>query len=74
MTELAKEYQGLKIKEARKQIIADLKEKKLLLKETPIKHAVNVHERCGIEIEILETKQWFLKYLDLKEKFPELYY
>jgi len=72
MTELAKEYQGLKIKEARKQIIADLKEKKLLLKETPIKHAVNVHERCGIEIEILETKQWFLKYLDLKEKFLEL--
>jgi len=69
MTELAKEYQGMKIKEARKKIIADLKEKKLLVKETPLKHTINVHERCGVEIEILETKQWFLKYLDLKEKF-----
>ncbi|MBI2110696.1 class I tRNA ligase family protein [Candidatus Woesearchaeota archaeon] len=69
MTELAKEYQGMKIKEARKKIIVDLKEKKLLVKEDPLKHMVNVHERCGVEIEILETKQWFLKYLDLKEKF-----
>jgi len=33
---------------------------------------VNVHERCGQDVEILNTKQWFLKYLDLKNSFLEM--
>ncbi|MBI2140578.1 valine--tRNA ligase [Candidatus Woesearchaeota archaeon] len=36
--------------------------------QQPIKHAVNVHERCGTEIEFLTTKQWFIRYLDLKKE------
>lgn len=67
MTKLAMSYEGLTIKEARKKIIEDLKNSSLLINQKPIKHAVNVHERCGTEIEILHSKQWFLKYLDLKE-------
>ena len=66
MTSIAGKYQGLKIKEARKAIIDDMKAAKLLLSETPIKHAVNVHERCNTEIEFIKAKQWFIKYLDLK--------
>jgi valyl-tRNA synthetase len=31
-----------------------------------IAHTVNVHERCGTEIEFLVQPQWFLKILDLK--------
>ncbi|MFQ5888197.1 MAG: class I tRNA ligase family protein, partial [Candidatus Hydrothermarchaeales archaeon] len=30
-----------------------------------------VHERCKTEVEFLVTKQWFIKYLDLKDKFIE---
>ncbi|MBU0460309.1 MAG: valine--tRNA ligase [Nanoarchaeota archaeon] len=67
MTSLAGKYEGKKIKEARAEIIAELKENKLLTKEKPITHPVNVHERCGTEIEFMHSKQWFIKYLDLKE-------
>lgn len=65
------QYQGLNVKKAREQILADLKEKGLLLKQMPIKHSVNVHERCKTEVEFLVTKQWFVKYLDLKKEFIE---
>jgi valyl-tRNA synthetase len=68
MTELAGKYQGLKIIDARKEIITDMKEAGLLINQKPIKHPVNVHERCGTPIEILNTKQWFLEYLDIKDK------
>ncbi|MBU2523050.1 MAG: valine--tRNA ligase [Nanoarchaeota archaeon] len=71
MNEKAIKYQGLYVKKARKQIIEDLKAVGLLIKQTPIKHSVNVHERCGTDIEFLVTKQWFIKYLDLKDKFLE---
>jgi valyl-tRNA synthetase len=72
MNENAKVYQGLHVKEARKKIIGDLKNAGLLRKSEKIVHIVNVHERCDTEIEFLVTKQWFIKYLDLKEKFLEL--
>lgn len=71
MTELAGKYANLKITDARKQIIEDMKKSGLLLSQKPIKHAVNVHERCGTAVEILNTKQWFIKYLDLKDEFLE---
>jgi valyl-tRNA synthetase len=71
MTELTGKYKDMKIEEARKLVIEDLKQANLLVKQTQITHPVNVHERCGTPIEILETKQWFIKYLDLKEKFIE---
>jgi valyl-tRNA synthetase len=68
MTDLADKYEGMPIKEARKAIIEDMKEQGLLKNQKPIKHPVNVHERCGTPIEILNTKQWFLKYLDIKDQ------
>lgn len=67
MTEIAGKYHRLSIKEARKEIIQDLKDAGLLTKQIPIKHAVNVHERCGTEIEFVKSKQWFVKYLDLRK-------
>jgi len=71
MTKIAGNYEGKTILEARKEIIADLKKEGLLLAQKAIKHSVNVHERCGTEVEILKTKQWFIKYLDLKEDMLE---
>lgn len=67
MTELAGQYKGLRVKEARKKIIEDLKKAGLLKKQEEIIHNVNVHERCGVEIEFVKSKQWFVKYLDLKK-------
>jgi len=68
MTKLAGKYAGMSVKDARKEIIGALKEAGLLLNQKPITHAVNVHERCGMEIEFLKSKQWFIKYLDLKDE------
>lgn len=68
----AKGYEGLKIKEARKKIIEDLQRLGLLKKQVEIKHTVNVHERCGTPIEFIVSKQWYVRYLDLKAKFLEL--
>jgi len=68
MTDIAKEYKGLSIKEARKKIIDELKNSNLLVGQKKIKHMVNVHERCGTEIEIIKSRQWFVKYLDLKNE------
>mgnify|MGYP001568270172 CR=1 FL=1 len=67
MTEIAESFKGMAIKEARREIINKLKEEGLLTNQTPIKHIVNVHERCETEIEFIKSKQWFVKYLDLKK-------
>jgi len=72
MNEKAGKYKGMETKEARKRIIEDLKKNGLLKKQEKITHTVNVHERCGHEIEIINTKQWFFKYLDLKKDFIEM--
>jgi valyl-tRNA synthetase len=71
MNSLAGRYEGYSLATARKMIIEDLKDARLLLTQTPIKHTVNVHERCGTEVEFLTTKQWFIRYLDLKDHFVE---
>jgi valyl-tRNA synthetase len=63
-----KQYAGLPIKEARKHILNDLREAGFLLRQQVITHAVNVHERCGTEIEFLKTAQWFIKILENKER------
>ncbi len=68
MSDLAGVYADMKIKEARKKMLEELKTQGLVKKQTPLKHAVNVHERCGTEIEFVKSKQWFLKYLDLKKE------
>ena len=71
MTSISGKYEGLKIKECRREITQDLKEAGLLLKQQEIRHVVNTHERCGTEIEFMHSKQWFIKYLDLKDEMLE---
>jgi len=68
MNDLAGPYKDLKILDARKKILDDLKEKKLLIRQQDITHPVNTHERCGTDVEILKTKQWFVKVLDKKQE------
>jgi len=64
-------YKGIKIKEARKKILEELASNHLIADEKKIVHAVNVHDKCGTEIEFLPTEQWFIKILDKKQKFIE---
>jgi valyl-tRNA synthetase len=65
--EKAGKYEGMNSHEAREEILKDLKKAGALVKTEKLKHFVNVHERCGTEIEYVATKQWFVKYLDLKK-------
>jgi len=63
---------GLKVGPAREAIIDALKEKNLLLRQKPITHSVNIHERCKKEIEYVMLPQWFLNLLDHKQKFIDM--
>ncbi|MFO8110717.1 MAG: valine--tRNA ligase [Thermoplasmata archaeon] len=69
MTDKSGKYQGLDVYEARRRILEDLKKENKLDERWKITHDVNVHERCDTPIEFLVTKQWFIKYLDLREKY-----
>jgi len=63
-----KGYEGLKAKTARKKILEDLKNENLIVEQKQISHVVNVHDKCGTEIEFIPTEQWFVKILDKKKK------
>lgn len=60
---------GLKVKEARERIIELLKENNLLRKSESLIHTVSIHERCGKEIEIIPSWQWYIEILSQKERF-----
>ena len=69
LNEKAGKYKGMKAKDAREAIIKDLEKDGRIEKIEEIVHVVNTHDKCETEIEILMTEQWFIKYMDLKEKF-----
>ncbi len=71
LNELATEFKGMKIEEARKGIIEKLKEIGALVSQKDIVHATNVHERCKTPIEFLKSKQWYIKVLDKKQELLE---
>lgn len=60
-------YSGLKARQARDQILDDLKEKGLIKEQKQISHIVNVHDKCGTPIEFIPTEQWFIKILDKRK-------
>jgi len=64
----AGELEGLGILEARKRILTLLRDRGCLVGSKPWTHPVNVHERCGTELELLVTGQWFIRILDLKQE------
>ncbi len=69
LSEGAGKYAGQSVAHARDNVLRDLDREGRLLAQRHIEHTVNVHERCGTPVEFLVTKQWFVRYLDLKEKF-----
>jgi valyl-tRNA synthetase len=71
LNKLGKKYKGLKIKAARQKIIEDLKKGGYLIKQELIEHSLNVHERCDTPVELIQSKQWFIKIANLKKKWLE---
>jgi len=66
--EAPKGYQGLKISEAREKIVNDLKRLGFLEKEEKYIVPTPKCYRCNTIIEIIPSKQWFLKMENLAEK------
>jgi len=65
MTKEAGEFEGLKVKEAREQVIEWLKKENLLEKEEDLINNLSVCYRCDKELEPQPSKQWFLKMSEL---------
>ena len=71
MNELAGEFEGLSIEEARKAITEKLTEDGYIFKQEDLaaeSRIVNTHERCGTPVEYIPTKQWFIKVVEKKEE------
>ena len=66
-------YDGMERYEARKALVADLRELGLLVKEESYRHAVAVSERTGEIIEPLLSLQWFVSMKPLAEPALEAY-
>lgn len=54
-------YKGLKVQEARKRVLEDLKKENLLVKEEPHMHSVGHCSRTGAVVEPFLSEQWFMK-------------
>ncbi|MBU1252647.1 MAG: class I tRNA ligase family protein, partial [Nanoarchaeota archaeon] len=65
---IKEEFGGMNVREARKKTLEILKEKNLVAEQKQITHVVNVHDKCGTEIEFIPTEQWFVKILDKKKE------
>jgi len=71
MTDIAEKYEGLSTKEARELIIEDLNDAGYLVDREPHEHAVQVHERCEVDVEYRVSRQWYIEILDHKEEYLE---
>ncbi|RLG83001.1 MAG: valine--tRNA ligase [Thermoprotei archaeon] len=74
MLEEAGPLAGLRVDEAREKMAELLEEKELLVKKEKIRHSVPVCWRCKTPIQIIHTREWFLKQLEFKKKLKDLVY
>ena len=65
-------YGGMTIKQARKQIIEDLQAGGYVVKIEDLEHEVQVHERCGKEVEYSLMNQWFIDIMSHKDDFIKI--
>ncbi len=65
-------YSGLTVEEARVQVIKDLKEVGLLVKQEKIAHSVPVCWRCKTPLEIIVTRELFVKQVEFKQELIKL--
>ncbi len=51
---------GLKVADAKKKIVEILKANGKIVKESPLKQTIKVHDRCKTPIELIKSMQWFI--------------
>ncbi len=68
MNEHAEFLKGLKVKDARKNMIEMLKETNLLVKQTAVTHRTPICERSKDPIEFINMKEFYLKQVEFKDK------
>ncbi|MBN1485258.1 MAG: valine--tRNA ligase [Chloroflexia bacterium] len=71
LNELAGEFAGLPLTQARQRIVEALEAQGRLLGQQPLEQSVRVHERCDTPVEYIVTPQWFIRLLDAKEELIE---
>lgn len=59
---------GMKTIDARMKIVEELQKQGFLVRSQKIEHSVGIHERCGNEIEIINSPQWYIDILGIKEE------
>ncbi len=67
LKEIADQYAGMKLNEAREAILKDLKEAGRLEKQEQLAQTVGSCWRCRTPVEYIVTKQWFIKTLKYKK-------
>ena len=68
MTDKAQELAGVKVAEAKEQVVKKLTELNVIAKIEDYTHQVPVCERCKTTIEPLISEEWFVKMTDLAQK------
>lgn len=68
----AGKYTGMKVNEAREEVLKDLDAAHLLVKSDVISQTVKVHDKCGTPEELISEMQWFLKTKEHSEKIKEM--
>ncbi len=63
---------GLTVREARKKAVELLEEKGLIVKKERLVHKVPICWRCKTPVQIIHTREWFLKQLEYKDKIREI--
>jgi len=71
MTGILGKYKGMKIEDAKKAVIEDLKKQNILIKQEPLDQSVGVCWRCKTPVEFINAKQWFLKTIIFKDMVLE---
>ncbi|HYA22332.1 MAG TPA: valine--tRNA ligase, partial [Thermoproteota archaeon] len=67
LTEAAGEFAGLPVAEGRKRVIEKLRKEGLVSKEESISHRTPTCWRCHEPVEIVDTKEFYVKQLDFRE-------
>jgi len=71
MTDICGKYKGMKIEEAKKAVIEDLKNQNILIKQELLDQNIGVCWRCKTPVEFINAKQWFLKTIIFKDMILE---
>lgn len=72
MTEAAGRYGGMEVAEARKALVADLRDAGLVEKAEEIQHPTPVCDRSHDPIEFVQTYDWYMKQLDVLPELREM--